>query len=74
MYRLKKYKQGWIVEYQKIYLTFLFFTIKEWKHITDWAGMPENPFYYKTAEDARDGALREIKDQIDFSFFFPNVA
>jgi len=53
----------------------LFFGIvRKWKHVTHWAGMPENPFYYKTLEDAREGALREIKDQIDFSFFFPNIA
>lgn len=74
MYRLKKYKQGWIVE-QQTYKWNLFFGIaRKWKHVTHWAGMPENPFYYKTPEDARDGALREIKDQIEFSFFFPNVA
>lgn len=68
MYRLKKYKQGWIVEY-KNYKPYFFFGIKPvWKYITHYAGMPDKPFYYKTAEGASQGALDEIKDQINFSF------
>ena len=73
MYRLKKYKKGWIVEYQTVYFSFFFFTIKEWKHITHWAGLPDQPYYYKTPEKARDGALREIKEKINLSFYFPNL-
>lgn len=71
MYRIKKYKKGWIVE-QKIYKRVFCFIKIKWKHVTHYAGLPDDPFYYKTPEDARDGALSQIKEQINFSFFFSN--
>lgn len=73
MYRIKKYKQGWIVEKQ-VYKWHIFFGIvRKWRHVTHWAGLPENPFYYDTPEKARDAALLEIKQQIDFNFFYPHL-
>jgi hypothetical protein len=73
MYRLKKYKQGWIVEYQRVYFTLFFITFQKWKYITHYAGMPEKPFYYRTPEAARDGALSDIRDEINLSFLFRNI-
>ena len=73
MYRLRKYKKGWIVEH-KTYKWHLFFgLVLKWKHVTHYAGLNEHPFYYKTPEEARDGALREIKDEINFSFHINNT-
>ena len=70
MYRLKKYKKGWIVE-REINKWHLFYgVVKKWKHITHYSGMPENPYYYKTAEGARDGALSHIKNEINHSFYY----
>ena len=69
MYRIKKYKKGWIVEYKNP-ICFLFFVFYKWKHITHYSGMNDKPYYYKTPEKAREGALREVKDQINFSFDF----
>tara|TARA_R110000796_G_scaffold167819_1_gene284736 strand:+ start:61 stop:273 length:213 start_codon:yes stop_codon:yes gene_type:complete len=70
MYRLKQYKKGWIVEY-KIYKWHLFYgVVCKWKHVTHYSGLKDTPFYYKTPEGAREGALREIKEQINFSFHF----
>jgi hypothetical protein len=70
MYRLKHYKQGWIVEV-KIYYCFVFFKYAKWKHITHYSGLPENPYYYDTPEKAREGALYQIKGDINFSFYYP---
>ena len=68
-YRLKEYNQGWIVE-RKVYSWHIFFGVKEkWVHVTHYLGLPDKPFYYKTAEQARDGALDVIKQEINHSFF-----
>ena len=69
MFRLKKHKQGWIVEVKKAYWTPIGIFHK-WVHVTHWAGMPENPYYYKTPESARNGALDEIRDEINYTFYF----
>ena len=70
MYRLKKYKKGWIVEYKKL----VWFGLRyKWNHVTHYSGLEELPYYYDNPEAARDGALREIGEQIDFYFYFPNA-
>lgn len=64
-YRIVKKKQGWIVQYKKPG-TFLNFVIKyKWHHVED------HPFYYRSPDDASKGALKSIKDKIEFSLTFP---
>lgn len=66
-FRIKKYKKGWIVEYRKP----IWFGLKhKWIHVTSYTGLPDNPFYYPTPERARKGALDQIKDDINYSFYF----
>lgn len=66
-FRFKKKGKHWIVEYKK-YRWSLFGLRSKWAHATSWAGMSDKPFYYRSAEDAVDGALREIKNEMNFAF------
>lgn len=69
-FRIKKYKKGWIVE-REVYKWHWFFGIqKKWLHVTSYSGLPDNPFYYRTPEGAREGALSQIKEEINYSFYF----
>lgn len=70
MFRLKQYKQGWIVE-KLTYKRRFFFLVKKWVHVTHYAGLEHQPFYYSTPEAARDGALDKLKDDMNFSFYHP---
>ena len=62
-FRFKHNNQGWIVEYKES-------RFSRWKHLTNFSGLEDMPYYYKTAEKARDGALDAIKDKINHSFYF----
>ena len=65
-FRFRKYNQGWIIERKVRY----FFNLKtKWVHIAHWTGMYDKPYYSKTPEEAREQAIREIKNQINFSFY-----
>ncbi len=65
MLRLKQYEKGWIVERKVRYNIFF----HKWVHYTHWTGLPDNPYYSKYAEKARDLALDQLKDEINFSFY-----
>lgn len=69
MFRLKKHQKGWIVEVLETKRVFIFFIKKTWKPYTHYTGLPDNPFYCKTPEAARDVATQQIKDEIHYSFF-----
>lgn len=72
MYRLKKFKQGWIVEIRKPYWT-LFGIMYKWVHFNHYSGLPCSPFYTPTPEGAREVAVSQIESDINFSFYhFPD--
>lgn len=67
MYRLKQHKKGWMVQVKRPFW-WSFGLLCKWKHVTYWAGLPDQPFYYKTPESAITGALEQIRDDIRYSF------
>lgn len=60
-FRIKKYPKGWMVECQE---RKLFKSV--WKHVTHYAGLPGDPFYYEDPESAREGAVREMREVLSF--------
>jgi len=60
-FRFRKYKEGWMVEVKKSFF-------HRWTHVSHWFGLREDPYYAKTPEKAREFALDEIKDIINYSF------
>lgn len=63
--RCKEYKKGWIVEYERKRL----FKSK-WLPVTKYVGT-NKPFYYKNHEEAINGALKQIRFDIEFSIIAP---
>ena len=73
-YRIKEYDgKGWIVEYKESVWGF-FGLVHRWRHVTHYMGLESTPYYYSTPEEARDGALDEIKGEINFTFYYPWMA
>ena len=68
--RLKKYDKGWIAEY-RVAQWGLFGLKYKWVYITHYAGMEDKPFFYKTPQEAMDGAIKKIKNQIWFEHLYP---
>lgn len=68
--RLKYYdRKGWILEHGESKWTI--FGIKTiWKPVTTYAGLSK-PFYYDSAEEARDRGLDALQEEIVFRFYFP---
>jgi len=66
-FRFRKKGKHYIVDYKK-YNWSIFGLRSKWVHVTHWAGMNYEPFYYRSPEDARDGALRELKQDMNYIF------
>ena len=64
-YRFTETEKGWIVEKQ----VSRFCIFSKWVHVTSYSGLPNEPFYYSSAERALSGAIAQIKEEIRQTFF-----
>ncbi len=60
IYRIKKYKRGYVVEIQKS-KNYFFFKKQYWTHYISVAGIEEMPWYHISKEHAMSSLLDKIK-------------
>jgi len=67
MFRVKEYPQGWLAEVQRSKWT-LFGLKTYWTHYIGYSGMEHEPFYFSSAESARDAIKRQVDSEVVFNF------
>lgn len=62
--RIRQDKNGWIVEIQVSH----FFVFKKWTHLLGCFGIPEDPFYFSSAESAETSLINDIRRNLKISY------